>query len=471
MALPSNDKIVGDLGHTADHNAIVDEITFIKENYLSASGGLLDEYLRQDTASATYAIKNSPIFTGTPTAPTAPTDNNTTQIATTAFVLGQASSINPSALGNAAVGNSLRYARANHVHPTTGLGLTSGTLAQFSSTTSSQLAGIISDETGSGSLVFANSPTLLGIPVAPTASVNTNTSQIATTGFVVGQAGTASPLVNGTLSVGTSLLYSRQDHVHPTDTTRAPLNSPAFTGTPTAPTAASATNNTQVATTAFVRTAVSNLGGSGSASSVSWENVTNTPTTLSGYGITDALTLSSSSNFVLSSTASNIYALKNSAQLTGVPTAPTASAGSNTTQIATTEFVTFAVLQAQTGSAVDLSLYLTKDSASATYAEKIIDILSSSSSYTLSYSDINRLINISSSNPTTLTIPSNSSVPFPIGTKIDILQSGSGQVTASAMNGVTINGSPGLKLSEQWAAATVIKLDTDSWVLIGNITS
>jgi hypothetical protein len=70
------------------------------------------------------------------------------------------SSTTPSAPGTAAVGTATTAARADHVHPTTGLGLTSGTLAQFAATTSSQLAGVISDETGSGALVFGTSPTL-----------------------------------------------------------------------------------------------------------------------------------------------------------------------------------------------------------------------------------------------------------------------------------------------------------------------
>ena len=74
--------------------------------------------------------------------------------------------------------------------------------------------------TGSGAIVLVSSPTLTGIPLSTTAAVNTNTTQIATTAFVVGQAGTANPLVNGTVAVGSSLLYSRQDHVHPTDTSR-----------------------------------------------------------------------------------------------------------------------------------------------------------------------------------------------------------------------------------------------------------
>jgi hypothetical protein len=69
-----------------------------------------------DPRTADKADKASPALTGTPTAPTAAADTDTTQVATTAFVVGQASSATPSALGTAAVGNSLRYARANHVH-------------------------------------------------------------------------------------------------------------------------------------------------------------------------------------------------------------------------------------------------------------------------------------------------------------------------------------------------------------------
>lgn len=97
-----------------------------------------------------------------------------------------------------------------------------------------------------------NAPTFTGIPAAPTPAADTNTTQLATTAFVIGQAGSASPLMNGTAAVGTSLRFARQDHVHPTDTSRAPLASPAFSGTPTAPTPANGTNTTQLATTAFV---------------------------------------------------------------------------------------------------------------------------------------------------------------------------------------------------------------------------
>lgn len=69
----------------------------------------------------------------------------------------------------------------------TDIAITTGKLSQFASTTSSELAGVMSDETGTGALVFAGSPALTGTPTAPTASVDTNTTQVATTAYVVGQ--------------------------------------------------------------------------------------------------------------------------------------------------------------------------------------------------------------------------------------------------------------------------------------------
>jgi hypothetical protein len=115
----------------------------------------------------------------------------------------------------------------------------------------------ISDVTGLQSALDTKapiaSPGLTGTPTAPTAGADTNTTQLATTAFVLGQAGTSAPSMNGSAAIGTSTRFARADHVHPTDTSRAPLASPALTGTPTAPTPANGTNTTQIATTAFVR--------------------------------------------------------------------------------------------------------------------------------------------------------------------------------------------------------------------------
>jgi hypothetical protein len=99
------------------------------------------------------------------------------------------------------------------------------------------------------------SPALTGVPTAPTAAADTTTTQLATTAFVVGQASATAPKMDGAATIGTSKKYSRDDHIHPSDTSRAPLASPTFTGTPAAPTAVAGTNTTQLATTAFVKAA------------------------------------------------------------------------------------------------------------------------------------------------------------------------------------------------------------------------
>ena len=98
------------------------------------------------------------------------------------------------------------------------------------------------------------SPSLTGTPLSTTAAADTNTTQIATTAYVVGQAGSATPLVNGTAAVGTSLRFARQDHVHGTDTTRAPLASPTFTGTVTIPAGASISGFAPLASPTFTGT-------------------------------------------------------------------------------------------------------------------------------------------------------------------------------------------------------------------------
>jgi len=99
-----------------------------------------------------------------------------------------------------------------------------------------------------------DSPNFTGIPTAPTASIGTSTTQIATTQFVKNLAGTEIPegdSISG--QTGTSIKFAREDHSHPSDTSRAPINNPAFTGTPTAPNPDYTENNTRLATTNFVK--------------------------------------------------------------------------------------------------------------------------------------------------------------------------------------------------------------------------
>lgn len=107
---------------------------------------------------------------------------------------------------------------------------------------------------GDGAFALLASPALSGNPTAPTQATNDNSTKIATTAFVLGQANSTAGTIamNGSQAAGTSNLYARADHVHPTDTSLAPKASPTFTGTPLSTTAAVDTNTTQIATTAFV---------------------------------------------------------------------------------------------------------------------------------------------------------------------------------------------------------------------------
>lgn len=75
------------------------------------------------------------------------------------------------------------------------------------------------------------------------------------------------------------------------------------------------------------------------------------------------------------------------------------------------------------------------------------------------------------SGPYSLTVPTNATQAFPIGTHIDITQTGAGTITIAAAVGVTINAAPGYDLNGQWASASLIKVGTDEWDLVGNLTA
>ncbi len=90
-------------------------------------------------------------------------------------------------------------------------------------------------------------------------------------------------------------------------------------------------------------------------------------------------------------------------------------------------------------------------------------------SYTLVLTDKDKIVEVSNASANTVTIPLNSSVAFPIGTQITVLQTGSGQTTIAGTGGVTVNATPGLKLRAQWSSVTLIKRATDTWVALGDL--
>ena len=160
-----------------------------------------------DTAIALKADIASPTFTGTPAAPTASAGTNTTQLATTAFVAAAVASVIDSAPGALDTLNELAAALGDD--------------ANFATTITNSIAAVQADvdqnEVDSDAAESALSGRITTLEADPT---------------------TASAVA-----------------------TKAPLASPALTGTPTAPTAAADTNTTQVATTAYVQTELSDVVG------------------------------------------------------------------------------------------------------------------------------------------------------------------------------------------------------------------
>jgi len=121
----------------------------------------------------------------------------------------------------------------------------------------------------------------------------------------------------------------------------------------------------------------------------------------------------------------------------------------------------------------DVTLTGTQTLTNKTLTAPVITIATSAqtASYTLVLTDQSKVVEISNASANTLTVPLNSSVAFPTGTTITILQTGAGQTTITPTGGVTINGTPGLKLRAQWSSATLIKRATDTWVAIGDLSA
>ena len=320
---------------------------FVKTAVAAAISGGIVTSVAGKTGAVTLGVSDvsgaapiaSPTFTGTPSAPTQSNTDNSTKLATTAFVKSVVADIN------------------------------TGVTSVAGKTGSVTLA--VGDVSGAAPL---ESPALKGTPTAPTPTAGDSTTRVATTAFVsaaiVSAGGTTltnsaptAETVNATAAVGTASTAARADHRHamPAEASTtasgfmsaadklkldgiqpgaqsntvtsvagktgavtlavadvsgaAPLASPALTGSPTAPTPTSGDNTTKIATTAFVKAAID-------AAPVAVSSVA---------GKTGAVTLAVAD-------VSGAAPLASPA-LTGTPTAPTPTSGDNTTKVATTAFV------------------------------------------------------------------------------------------------------------------------------------
>jgi hypothetical protein len=210
----------------------------------------------QDASIALKANISSPDFTNVPTAPTAANGTNTRQLATTAFVAGAyankqdlLTSVASFELGQGLAGNRAAYI---DLHAQDAVDRSARIIRNPGANGSLDIAQL-----GTGPINLSAS----GGVTAPTPTAGDNDTSVATTAFVQAaiadipgaSPSNAVPLVDGTAAAGTSALYARGDHRHPTDTSRAALNAPVFTGDARAVTPPIGDNDTSIATSAFVR--------------------------------------------------------------------------------------------------------------------------------------------------------------------------------------------------------------------------
>lgn len=87
--------------------------------------------------------------------------------------------------------------------------------------------------------------------------------------------------------------------------------------------------------------------------------------------------------------------------------------------------------------------------------------------YTLALSDNFNAVETNKATANTITVPPSSSVAFPIGSQVNVLQYGAGQTTIAAGAGVTLRYSVGLKIVAQYDGCTLTKVGTDEWYLNG----
>ena len=318
----------------------------------------------------------------------------------------------------------------------------------ISTATQTALDAKLATATAASTYAPLASPTFTGTVTLPTGTV--------TSGMILD--GT---IVDADISATAAIAQSKISGLSTSLGLKADLASPALTGTPTAPTAAAGTNTTQVATTAFVGTAVADL-------------VASAPSALNTLNEL-ATALGNDASF--STTVTNAIAAKSntaSPTFTGTVTIPTltltnpltaANGGTGLSSLGT-GVATFL----GTPSSANFAAMLTDEIGTGSVVLSEVATSAQTASYTLVAADRGKLVEMNVGSANNLTVPLDSSVNFPVGTQIDILQVGSGQTTVVATGGVTINGTPGLKIRAQWGGATLIKRAANTWVLIGDLT-
>jgi len=216
------------------------------------------------------------------------------------------------------------------------------------------------------------------------------------------------------------------------------------------------------------RLVISNTGSGGQAVNLvaGNPNVDNTGFSIA-YGNTNFLRFASSGAATFSSSIA-----ATSATFSGILTTPqvkaATSAGLSINANSGTQVADFGA-----GGSANITFFGGLNGTSATFSGLLTNynvFNTQTANYTLVLADASKIVEMNVASANTVTIPTNASVAFPIGTEITVMQYGAGNTTIVAASGVTFRSKDfGTRIGDQYTGATLIKRGTNEWYLIGNI--
>lgn len=232
---------------------------------------------------------------------------------------------------------------------------------------------------------------------------------------------------------------------------KSPIESPTFTGTPSAPTASQSTNTTQIATTAFVKTAVADL-------------IDSAPTTLNTLKeLSDAL--GSDPNYATTiSTALGLKAPLDSPTFTGLVSGITkAMVGLANVDNTSDANKPISSLTAAALDTINETLPLKSNNLTSSS-------VTTNTAYTISASDLYTRVEFDSTSPVTVTIPADLTLNLPVGSSVELLQSNTGKITVQGEGvEVSIYGPDNqFKSRVRWSSIFLEKRGANSWLVTGD---
>jgi predicted heme/steroid binding protein len=423
------------------------------ETTLTVTDPTADRTVTFQDASGTVAYLASPTFTGVPAAPTAAADTNTTQVATTAYVQTELAALSSDSITDADGDTKIQVEEGSDEDIIRFD--TAGT--ERMSIGATGVVTIVGDLTVNGTTTTVNSTTLTvddkNIEIGSVASPSDTTAD----GGGITLKGASDKTWNW---VNATDAWTSSEHVALATGKSVyidgviQLSKNALAATVVladgviATTQSANDSSTKVATTAFVMTEVGD------------------------------------------------YAPLASPTLTGVPAAPTAAADTNTTQVATTAYVQTELgalssdsvsdadgdtkIQVEESSDEDKIRFDVAGTERAVLDANALDVTGNviynlaretqtGTTYTFVAGDRGKYVTMNNGSAQTVTVPPNSGVAFAVGTQIQVIGLGAGEITMAAGSGVTLRYTPGLKLRAQYSSVTCIKIDTDEWVLVGDL--